>query len=96
MFDSKSKTWPQNDTDANPKVNWQNEDRNGKCYTYDPVIEEEQVIHHITSPKGISFGVAPNWFKNLSDHDYATPKEFKSAVDEIESKRPYTSLPIRY
>jgi hypothetical protein len=67
-----------------------------KGYTYDPVIEEEQVIHHITSPKGISFGVAPNWFKNLSDHDYATPKEFKSAVDEIESKRPYTSLPIRH
>jgi hypothetical protein len=60
-----------------------------KGYTYDPEIEKDssdgtsKLIHHITTPEGVSWGVAPSWFKSLSAYDYATPKEFKRAVDEI-------------
>jgi hypothetical protein len=67
-----------------------------KGYTYDPQITNGEVIHNITNPKGILFGIAPNWFKNLSGYDYATNTEFKCAVDEIEKIDTNTTLPIRY
>jgi hypothetical protein len=64
-----------------------------KGYTYDPEIEKDssdgtsKLIHHIATPEGVSWGVAPSWFKSLSAYDYATPEEFKRAVDEIEADK---------
>jgi hypothetical protein len=60
-----------------------------KGYTYDPEIEKDssdgtsKLMHHITNPHGKWFGIAPDWFQQLSAYDYATAEEFKRAVDEI-------------